>query len=81
MDARGLVAFIVTVHEVAALLAVLVAALVTSLGALLLRNAPPARRILTILGFAIGGALITFAVTSRLFSVSALDVEIVRINE
>lgn len=81
VDARGLVAFIVTVHEVAALLAVLVAALITSLGALVLRNAAPGRRLLTILGFAVGGALITFAATSKLFSVRALDVEIVRVNE
>jgi hypothetical protein len=81
VDARGLVAFIVTVHEVAALLAILVAALLTSLGALLLRNTPSGRRFLTIAAFAIGGALLTFAVTARLFRVSALDVEVVRVSE
>ena len=81
MDARGLVAFIVTVHEVAAILALLVGTLVALLSALVLRKLPPGRRALSIFAFAVGGALLTFAGVSRVFHVSALDVEVVRINE
>ena len=81
MDARGLVALIVTVHELAVLLALLVGAVLALLGALVLRNGSATKRVLTIGAFTIGGALITFSVTSRIFQVSALDVEIVRIGE
>ena len=81
MDARGLVAFIVTVHEAAAVLALLVAAIIAMLGLLLLRGVSPGRRALTIFAFTLGGAAITFAVTSHLFHVRALDVEVVRVSE
>lgn len=81
MDARGLVALIVTVHELAVLLGVLVGAVIALLGALLLRSGSTGRRVLRIGAFAIGGALITFSVTSRIFQVSAVDVEVVRIND
>lgn len=81
MDARGLVAVIVTVHELAVLLGLLVAVLVALLGAVLVRNGSSLKRVLTVGAFAIGGGLITFAVSSRLFEVSAVDVELVRLNE
>ena len=81
MDARGLVAVIVTVHELAVLLGLLVAGVIALLGAILVRSGSGLRRTVTILGFAAGAGLITFAVSSRLFEVSALDVEIVRLNE
>ena len=81
MDARGLVALIVTVHELALLLSLLVCAVIALLGAVLVRSGSATKRALTIGAFAIGGALITFGVTSRIFQVSALDVEVVRIND
>jgi hypothetical protein len=81
MDARGLVAVIVTVHELAVLLGLMVAVLVALLGTLLVRNGSSLKRVLTVAAFAIGGGLITFGVSSRLFQVSALDVEVVRLND
>ena len=80
MDARGLVAFVVTLHEVAAVLALLVGALMTALGLLVLRNVPAGRRALMIAAFAVGASLATLAVSSRLFHVSALEVEVVRVS-
>jgi hypothetical protein len=81
VDARGLIAFIVTVHQVAALLALLVATLVTLAGLLLLRHTPPLRRAFLIGAFAVGAALITFGASSRLFEVRTLDVEVVRVSD
>ena len=81
MDARGLVALIVTVHELAVLLALVVGAVVALLGGLVVRNGSALKRVLTIGAFAVGGALITFGVASRILQVSALDIEVVRINE
>lgn len=80
MNATGLVAFIITVHEAAAILAVLVGCLVASIGTLLMRHAPPGRRLFAILAFAVGSALLTLAVSARVFSARALDVEVVRVN-
>lgn len=80
MDARGLVAVIITVHEGAVALAALSAVLVGAAGILLLRRMPPRRRALTICAFAAGSALLTFATTSHWFDVHALDVEVVRVH-
>ncbi len=81
MDARGLMTFIITVHELAVVLGVLVGALIAALGFLLLRNVSAGTRAVTVLAFALGSALITLALTSKLFHVSALDVEVVRVSE
>ncbi len=81
MDARGLVALIITVHEFAALLALLAGAGIALLGAVLLRSGSSTKRILTIGALSLGGALITLGVTSRLFEVSAVDVEVIRIGQ
>lgn len=81
MDARGLVAVIVTVHELAVLLGLLVAIVIALLGALLVRNGSGLKRVATIGCFAIAGGLITFTVSSWLFKVRALDVEMVRLND
>lgn len=80
MDARDLVAIIITVHELAAGLAALVAVIIGVAGTLLFRKIPSGRRTFTVLAFAMGGALLTFSVTSRLFDVHALDVEVVRVG-
>ncbi len=80
MDARGLVAVIVTVHEVALVLAVLLAVLIGLACLLLFRAQTPVKRNALALAFALGTGLLTYGITARLAEVRPLDVEVVRIS-
>jgi hypothetical protein len=80
MDARGLVAFIITVHELALVLAVLIGILTALVAAIVLREVSAGKRMFAVTSLAVGAALITFAVTARLFHVPALDVDVVRVD-
>jgi hypothetical protein len=80
MSPDGLVAVIVTVHEAGVVLGALAFGLVASAAALLLRRLPIGRRTLAIVGFGLGAGLATHATTSRVARVTAVDVEIVRVD-
>jgi hypothetical protein len=75
MGATGLVAFIVTLHEVAAGLGVIVALVLLVLGSFLLRGS---KKLAWVIAVSLGAGLITFGVTARILKVPALDVEVVR---
>lgn len=79
MDARGLVAVIVTVHEVALVLALLLAAFTGLVSLLVFRNQNAGKRNALSLAFAVGVGLLCYGVGARLADVRPLDVEVVRV--
>lgn len=81
MDARGLVAVIVTVHEVAIALGGLVASLVGLVALLVFRAQPPAKRNALALTFALGAGLLAYGMGARLADVEPLSVEVVRVAD
>jgi hypothetical protein len=80
VDPRGLVAFIVTLNEAAAVIGVLAAAIAALVGVLLFRKVPPFRRFLAITALGVGVGAVAFTVTARALHFTPLDVEVVRVS-
>jgi hypothetical protein len=55
--------------------------LVALVASIVFRSVPAGKRTLAVGALAIGAALISFALTARLFHVSALDVDVVRVED
>jgi hypothetical protein len=78
MDARGLIAIIVTVHEIALVLGALAFAFVGLVSLLVFYKQVPWKRNALALVFGAGCGLLTYGVAARIAAVQPIDVEIVR---
>lgn len=77
---QGLVAVIVTVHEIAVLLGVLSGLALGLLSFALFRAGGAGRRVVLALVFGLGTGLLTFGVSAHLLDVAPLDVEVVSLD-
>jgi hypothetical protein len=80
MDARGLVAVIITVHETALILGGLVFAFIGLVSLLVFHKQPARRRTLLSLAFGLGCGLLAYGISARIAAVAPLDVEVVRVS-
>ena len=80
MDARGLVAVIVTVHELALALGGLVASFVGLVALLVFRAQPPLKRNVLAVTFALGCGALAYGLGARFSDVQPLTVEVVRVS-
>lgn len=77
---QGLVAVIVTVHEIAALLGALSGLALGLLSFALFRAGGPVRRMAVAAAFGLGTGLVTFGASAHLLNVAPLDVEVVSLD-
>lgn len=77
---QGLVAVIVTVHQLAVLLGALSGLVLGLLSWVLFRAGSPARRTALAAAFGLGTALLIFALSAHLLDVAPLDVEVVSVD-
>lgn len=82
LDARGLITFVVTFHEVSLIFSVVLAALMTlPFWLLMLRSVERGRKATLALVFFVGTALVCHFIVSHTLHFSALDVEVIQVGQ